>query len=144
MVLQLFLSGRHSHKAPPDLDMDIVKAGVFVFKRCRSSDVSFVSETSVKLSVGLLWAVRLLFIQTEPPPPGTACQRRGECSTTRLAPEIPYYLVKSCGGGEASFDSQVNLHLYSNQPVLSSPFYLLWAEHLQPKRPPSTIFYCLI
>ena len=98
MVLQLFLSGRHSRKAPPDLDMDIIKAGVFVFKRCWSSDVSFVSETSVKLSVGLLWAVRLLFIQTEPPPLDTACPRRGECRRIRIASEILYYLVKRSGG----------------------------------------------
>lgn len=45
---------------------------VSVFKRCWSSDVSFESGKSVKQSVGLLWALQLLFIQTELSPPGTA------------------------------------------------------------------------
>lgn len=89
----MFLSG----SAPLDLDKNIIKTGVFVFMTCWNYDVSFVSEMSVKLSVGLLWTLQLLFIQTELPSLGTVCPRKSECRGTRIAPEIPY-LAKNNGG----------------------------------------------
>lgn len=41
--------GRHPHKAPPHLDRNIIKTGIFVFMRCWNYNVSFVSEINVNL-----------------------------------------------------------------------------------------------